>query len=216
MLRVILLCLALEACHSKPPAPGPGPYRPIGSELFANSAFAAWTKGSPRTGGFGHNSISEQRGDIDTADRWIGKWTVTASSHLTASKDPAGMRYDIFPGVVGEAFYVRQYIPDVNWFMGKKIRLTARFTCSPTILQVWWYLHLRWNVNEEDKPGVTILSESGDTASGVHTADVQMPASNPGYKLDTSAGFVPALIISTKGLDPDWCIIHQMSAVQIP
>lgn len=213
MLRLILLCLALGACHSSPPVPPP--YRPIGSELFANPVFAAWTKGTPRTGGFGFNSIQEQRGDIDTADRWVGKWAASAASRLRASKDPAGMRYDFTPAAP-DSYYVRQYVGDANWFLGKKIRLTAVYSCGPTVTRVWWYLHFRWNVNQEDVPGVTLLSETSSTLNGKVTkvADVQMPAANPSYPLDASAGFVPSLNIDAA--QPGGCVINQMSAKQIP
>lgn len=202
-----LLCLFLAACHSTQL-----PYRPIGSELFQNPAFAAWSKGTPLKRAFGKGAIEEQRGDFDAADHWVAKDTVFPTSYLIASKDPAGMKYEFHPAGP-ESFYARQYIGDPNWLYGKKIRLTATFECSNDVSRVWFYLHFRWNKNEEDKPGVTILSESGSIESGVHTADVQMPSGNPKYKLDVLAGFVPSLNMDTDVTG--WCVIHSMSAKQI-
>lgn len=218
MLRVVALCLLLAACggHSAPP-PAPAPYRPIGSELFRNPAFTAWSKGSPRTGGFGQNAFTEQRGDIDAADAWVAKWTVSAGSRLTASKVADGMRYDVRPAGPDESFYVRQYIGDVPWLLGKKFRLSATFDCSPNVSSIWWYLHFRWNLNEED-PAPVIIGGSGSTSPAARqiSADIINPAANPGKQVDVSGGLVPSLIMQTKGTDPAWCVFHKMSAVQVP
>lgn len=210
MLRLFVLCLTLAACHSTP-AP---PYRPIGSELIQNPVFVAWSRGLVRPGCFQQNALTEKSGVCDAADFWVAKWTASAASHMKASKDPAGMRYDLYPSGP-ESFYARQYIGDANWFLGKKIRLTAVYSCSPSVTRVWWYLHFRWNKNQEDAPGVTVLSETSSVSNGIVTkvADVLMPPNNPKYPLDASAGFVPSLNMDTAS--PGWCVINKISAVQI-
>lgn len=198
LLTLLLAIAVLSGCSDGDKTPTPR----VGSQLYVNATYRAWSHGTPKRGTFGSGS--------ETADSWTTKWNQNPASTVVASKTVAagGITYTMTPAAVdwgasfnfGETYYLRQTYHSIKASLGHRFRATYGVRARTAGIKGGFYVNAWWNSDQRLPVENTVTSiplpVSADCLN--YTIEFTMPTGPPAaWKISDAQGVEATFLMTT-------------------